>query len=83
MGIISEIKKKSQKQTAPKLDISKSNQESLKRGEVILIKDSETGESYLVRIDRDKIGSGSISKSDLIIENVKIPAAAKDKEAEL
>lgn len=83
MGIISDIKKSAQKQIAPKLDISKDDQEKLKRGEVVLISDKESGESYLIRIDSDKIGSGSISKVDLIIENVKRPVAAKPQVPEL
>jgi hypothetical protein len=83
MGIISDIKKSAQKQIAPKLDISKDDQEKLKRGEVVLISDKVSGESYLIRIDSDKIGSGSISKGDLIIENVKPPAVAKPQGPEL
>jgi hypothetical protein len=83
MGIISDIKKSAQKQIAPKLDISKDDQEKLKRGEVVLVSDNESGESYLIRIDSDKIGSGSISKIDLIIENVKRPVAAKPQIPEL
>lgn len=83
MGIVSEIKKNVHKNVAPKLDISKVDQEKLMRGEVVLIDDKESGESYLVRIERDKIGSGTISKSDLIIENVKRPVAAKSRSPEL
>lgn len=83
MGFISEIKKKSQSEITPKLEISKADQEKLKRGEVALITDVESGIPYLVRIDREKVGNGSISRTDLIIEKVKIPNAAKERATEI
>lgn len=78
MGILTQIKNKSKTQDSPSLVIDKPNQQKILSGEVVIVKDDKTGESYIVRIDSENVGKGQLDVNDLIIDKVKIPAAAKN-----
>jgi hypothetical protein len=74
MGLVTEIRRKiSEKSNLPPLEINSAQKEQLKCGETLIIDDSETGESYIIRLNIDKIGFNDISEKDLEIDSIKTP----------
>jgi hypothetical protein len=52
--------------------INKEMRERLKCGEIVIVDDDTTGESYLIHLDRNKVGLDNFTERDLEIDLVSI-----------
>lgn len=73
MGFVSDIVDKLKDRDIPSLEISKENMAKIEQGESVVVEDKTTGIPYLIRVNRDKVGSGKLSVDDLEIRNISNP----------
>lgn len=70
MSFVSEVRDKANKKEAPHLVISKENANKLKKGEIIIVEETNTKEQYLLRVKEDCLDKTVLNKEDLEIDKI-------------